>query len=336
MLVAAFMAACVHVPGLAGAQSASAPETDSATVLLDLVLRLDRAESALRGIWPGFWPPTHAYVLTRKGRDAIAVSAGPPAPGFAPVPSVRLRSGARVYYHSGRIGHVGADAGLSLDFPFGDRTATVVAIDSSSFVTLMSLVHESFHTWQMDRFASLNAFDERLSEDEEPGPAFAATAENERRLLIDALRARTRDEMRTQLMRYLASRRARLCAAPAHVRAVERQMERKEGVAHYVGLRGAFSAMELSSPQLVDTLAMQLQEPLERIGQVGRGGILFGDASTPLMRWRMYAVGGAVVHLLEEMNLAWRADVERSLAPSDVLALRLTGSRPDSSTCEAR
>lgn len=278
--------------------TASHPGTkDSATDLRSKAsLILDHSKTLAR-IWPGYWPEEQGFVLYDPAHGAVLVGA-----------EGRPRN---ITYRVGEL--PGAETTFVFDYPAGTPNMMMMAVGDDWPTVATTLFHEQFHDFQSDAFnkgdrihggeyVDLTAISDRA--------AFTAAAELERRVLADAVLAKT-DTQRTDLSRrYMALRRAREAASGDTIVGKERYFERWEGTAQYVGLTA--SAVVLGGD--AGSVAGKLAEGLRRSLFANPEGSYSGN----WFRTRAYDVGGAIAMLLDRSGSDWKARIEGG-EPLDVV-----------------
>lgn len=285
--------------------------------LVDVAATVVHAAPYIDEVWPGYWAPDQAFLIYEPERVALLVSPVPPGGAFAPVDSTLLPAEltGRAYSFQGSL--PGLEGTFATDYAVGRLRVTAVALESAGGLqTMATLFHEGFHTYQ-DRHFSRTVGDARGALAEgyvESGhlaaPEFRALAEVERRILASALSA-PEDSLMPLLKQYLAVRRIRTENVPEAIRKEERQVERKEGSAHLVGLEAALLAAQGTREALADSLAPYLTRPLDSVA---------GDLPGVLIRWRVYGTGAALGFLLDRLGEAWRPHLESGAAFDDLLA----------------
>ena len=242
-------------------------------------------EDALSRLWPGFWPPGQPFIIHHPDTGAVfAGQASPAGPEFRP----------------GAL--PGAHSGYELDYPSG-APDTVALKYGEDVADLSTLFHEQFHDYQRDAFRWIGGgHEEFVDVSLIPDRAgFAAAAEIERRVLVDALTARRPAERRRFAREYLALREHRLGALAPEVAAAEAHREWTEGTAEYVGLQGA--AVLAGRP---DRVRSRIVEGLRRDLNDAPGGF-----SINWFRWRAYSVGAGLAWLLDDLGADWRGAAEQ-------------------------
>lgn len=251
-------------------------------------------QAALSRIWPGFWPDGQPFILHHPETGAVfAGAAAPGGPEFRPGPLP------------------GADAGYELDYPSGVPD-TVALKYEGDVADLSTLFHEQFHDHQTGTFLWTAGVQEEFVDTSliPDLAAFAAAAEIERRVLVEALTARRPAERRRLAARYLALRSHRLSPLDPAIAKAEAYREWTEGTAEYVGVQGA--AIVAEKP---DGARDRIVEGLRRDLNSASGGF-----SINWFRWRAYSVGAGIAWLLDDFGADWRPKVEAGAHLDDLLA----------------
>lgn len=262
--------------------------------LLAIARRVVSREGDLSQLWPGFWPPGQPFILHDPATGSVfGGGAAPGGPEYRPGPLP------------------GAHSAYELDYPSGAPNTVALRYQAGA-ANLDTLFHEQFHDYQSEGFrwrgGGTDEFvDPFLIPDK---AAFAAAAEIERRVLARALSARRPAERRRLAGQYLALRRYRLGGLDAAVADAEAHREWSEGVAEYVGLRGA--AIVAGRP---DDARRRIVQGLRKDLNAAGGGF-----STSWFRWRAYGVGAAIAWLLDDLGVDWRPAVEDGARLDEVLA----------------
>lgn len=273
------------------------------------------AEGLLDDVWPGYWFPGKKFILAIPGQCVLLYSSEPAPPGYEPLSLVSAGTGS-FYLARGNVPRLGASEGhFDIRFPVGRGFATAVPIRESLLPTLHALYHEAFHAYQNDEFSDPSVTHSSVPNAVVGDPEFRALAEVERRVLAEAIVQSDEEALRNLARRYLAVRLHRLAAVPAHVADVEREMERVEGTAQFVGYSAAVRALDLSATATADIIGRDLRKP----AKTSR----FGGEWT--LRLRVYATGAAIGVLLERLATDWRSGVERG-ASLEALLVRSVAS----------
>ena len=285
--------------------SASPPETKNpATDLRTKASLILDHSPALSRIWPGYWPQEQGFILYDPASGAVLVGAeGHPRD---------------ITYRAGKL--PGADTTFVYDYPAGTPNMMMMTVGDDWPTAAEILFHEQFHDFQRDAFdkrdrihggeyVDLAAIADRA--------AFTTAAELERRVLADAVLAKSNAQRTDLSRRYMALRRTREAASGDAIVGKERYFERSEGTAQYVGLTA--SAMVLGGD--ADSVAGKLAEGLRRSLFANSKGSYSGN----WFRTRAYDVGGAIAMLLDRFGPSdWKARVEGG-EPLDILLERTLG-----------
>lgn len=262
-------------------------------------------QPAISQVWPGFWSAEQAFLVYEPGGDAMLYTPADPPPGFrrvekteqSEIPEALQR---RLYRHEGvPPGLVGM---FNTSYAVGDVTASAVNQQASVSGTLTTLFHETFHAYQEEHFSDFSDASPFVDA-EAIRPGLAARAEVERRLLTEALQEEDPDRLGALAQQYLAVRKERGQSMPAKARAVETEMERKEGSATLVEAQATAAALD-RSPERISWYVREayLTPPLTRWP---------GSLQERMFRWRLYGTGAAVGLLLDRLELDdWRERFE--------------------------
>lgn len=265
-------------------------EDDSAANLRAKASQILDHSAALARIWPGYWPETQAFILYEPTQGAVLVGA-----------DERPRD---VTYRPGTL--PGAEAYFVYDYPAGTPNMMMIKLGDSWARDAEVLFHEQFHDFQKDAFdrkerqyageyVDLTGIADRAT--------FTAGAELERRVLADALMAKTATGRTDLIRRYLALRRTREATVAEPIIGRERYLERYEGSAQYVGLTAAAIVLGKDS----DSVAGELERGLRRSLFANEQGSYSGN----WFRTRAYDVGGAIALLLDRLGAVdWKARVQ--------------------------
>jgi hypothetical protein len=320
----------VRLPGPVRAEFQN-PPVDSAT--LERAARLRRAARALARIWPGFWPEDQPFALTAPahGRILLVWPGGGRPDGYTPVPDADLPRtlAGQLFVRTGFDPMLRATGGFSPALEVGGRV--LPAVPDRHFGTVLRpdalhgyafLVHEFFHTYQERHLPRLGVQPDSargigagagaysVTPARIAGAEFRRAVEAERRLLIAALRAPTRNAARAMARTYLALRHRRTDTMP-DVRAVEDGYEGSEGSATVVGYEAALAVLGRPRRELVDVVRRRwLEVPLDSLPDGP-------ERDARVMRWRLYGTGAGIALVLERLGIDWKralAGGEPSLA----------------------
>jgi len=243
---------------------------------------------------------------------ALLISPGPKPASFEPVPSGELppELKGRAFFHKGVLS--GAQRPFVIDYLIGEKKSAILvnAKDRDSKKTMSLILHEQFHGYQKTTFKG--------SEPQFVGPlavkdrvAFAATADVERSILVEALIARAEGERQQLIRQYFAVRRERERTIPSEVIKAEQGFERSEGTASYAEEAGLVAISGGDEAELQRLLVKQLSENLTLGG---------GAYTTTWFRGRSYGTGAALTHLIGQYDReAWRAKLEGGAKPDQLL-----------------
>ncbi|MBC8087074.1 MAG: hypothetical protein H7Z40_07385 [Phycisphaerae bacterium] len=206
--------------------------------------------------------------------------------------------------------------GLDLAYVVAGDTIAAVPVDEMVGQSLEVVFHEMFHVFQANAFVTSSAVSEIFDDPVVLTDSFRKLAETERMILATALAAPRLPEMKHRARQYLAVRRARIATVTAHVRALERQLERLEGTAHLVGYQLAFATTRGRVSAATDSVLHDLRRSLDTYP----AGL---NAQWPLMRWRLYGTGAAMGLLLDRLQTDWRGDVQRGAVLDELLAIAI-------------
>lgn len=280
---------------------------------------------AIRAVWPGFWKTAEFGVYSPDWGILIRTLSTPPD-GFAEVsargvrvehlyaihgPWPLLQTGGVFPIVSGFSPNMPMDGGIEVSAD--SQTVVPVAVrltnDISSSIEL--IIHESFHSYQLANFANMYRTQSRGAAARGPySDLEIAQLHVESDRLQETL---TSDPPNRQaaFRAFLAVRDKRF-SHDSVGSAIEREQERIEGTAEFVGLRARLS--DATSTTLRDSIIARIDRAYRR-GPVDRRAAL---------QARPYATGAALVYLLEESGKPWRKQVARGASLEDVLLRSLT------------
>lgn len=322
-LFGAFVALALCATGVRAQPAPSGkPALDAAdSTLVAVAARIAHTAPEVSRIWPGFWPEHQPFVLLRPLQTVLAVSPERPSAEFVAVPDDRLPPELR-----GRAYLTGYPPGKTENqfaFQLAIQEDTVFAVDPKGRTLSGRLdfyFHEFFHLQHQRRHFVRTPEDRRAARFREPlvdpahlTPDFAAAAELERAMLLQALDIADPDTLRAHLRRYLAVRRDR-AGTLLDVVEVERRMERREGTAQYVGCHAAAAAMGEPPEGAAACIRKELELDL------GKEYSNMPEADARIMRWRLYGTGGAIAILLDRLAPDWKPLVQRGMHLDQLLA----------------
>lgn len=296
---------------------ASAPTKSE---IISTAAAIVRASTKLSQVWSGYWPEDQAFIINVEGLGALLISPGPKLASFEPVPDGELppELKGRAFFHEGVLS--GAQRPFVIDYPIGEKKSAILvnAKDGDAKKTMSLILHEQFHGYQDTAFKGKDpqfvgplAIKDRV--------AFAATADLERSILVEALTARAEGERRQLIRQYFAVRRERERTVPSEVIKAEQGFERSEGTASYAEKAGLVALSGGDEAELQRLLVEQLSEDLT----LGRGAY-----TTTWFRGRSYGTGATLTYLIGQYDReAWRAKIEGG-AKLDHLLESLVGAVP--------
>jgi hypothetical protein len=286
------------------------------------------ADSSANNVWPGFslssrnlliYDKTGGYLITTQARPA----------SFEPLPdSVSVpRNRELVYWRRGEFGGLG-DGYWSTQYLIDGLT--VSAYPASTIEDVRFIYHETFHAYQSERFVFETA--DSSSDDRVFTPEYAASVEVERKILHKALSS-TGALHDSLVGQFLAVRLSRQRRAPGVFTTEERNAERREGLADFVGHSSSMHTLKESEEQLLKRVKHNLKAPLKSGFSLGEGG-----PEERLIRLRSYGTGAAMALLLERRGSDWKQKAEQGAALDQLLAAAaaLDTTRVDNMALEAR
>jgi hypothetical protein len=297
---------------------------EKALAIAAAVVRLFEHPSA-RELWTGYDARTRPLVLYVPDRWALLLNVSRPPPGFVAYPETWPELGASASLWSGRYGELVGQLSFDLEFE-GGRAAAIPLADALfppsdwSSSVFAFIVHEAFHQYQSERFASVD------TQPEEPYPILdpenTALAAVEMRLLMDAVRASERpgDPRLTPLAEeFVAVRTHRWRRATPLVERLEREKELVEGTANYVEVRSVALMSEICGQARPSDRAASFCRvfPRRTLPEVLLQDFeqrLRGLAPSPedMPRNRIYPVGAALGCILDVLGVPWKAEAERA------------------------
>ena len=277
---------------------------------------------ALSRVWPGFFSPGDPFMIVDdSARGTLLVHPDEAPPEFRPLDAESLPAvltGITYYFNGPPEGL--APGTFQADYRMaGDTLPALPTKGSTPFNQRDFYLHEAFHGYQSMHFPPPGRrvrFGEHLVDSELLDEEFRATARRERTLLRDIVAATNREEAFDLLRRYLELRADRLQQRQS-AEEVERDLERREGTAQWVGCAGAAVTTAesdpswMSAPQCVDReLTRSLDDDYSN----------FPEADARYMRWRLYGTGAALTLLLERYGPQdWRSRIEAGVPLDRIL-----------------
>lgn len=287
-------------------------DQDFATVsadsaLLRIAVVLGRGAPAVQRIWPGYWPATEEVLLSRGDSAVLLIARSPLPPGIRPVERQDLAADqpTPVYLFRGPIREFWPAFGLRPLRLSDPKALWHWEIGSRRLGRGLEVIyHEHFHRFQVFNFRHFSTprgsdapFVRRMRE-----PEFARRVEIEHRMLSSALESADADSLRALLQGYLSVRHTRT-SSDSVAQWSERQMERIEGVAQYVGLEAVRRVLDCDRVGLRADLQQQLEAKAR-------------NASDS----RIYFTGAALSYLLDQMGEDWKRKVQDGAYLDQLLA----------------
>lgn len=267
---------------------------------------------ALERVWPGFLGSGVPFmILDDSARGTLLVIRHGPPPGFFPVDDEALPAALTGITYQSDGPPEGLEEGTyAADYHLaGDTLPALPAKGATTFNQRDFYLHEAFHGYQARIFPPVGRrvrFGEPLVDPDFLDEEFRASARAERHLLREALATSSRAEAFETVKRYFQLRTIRL-EAKGPVEAVERDLERREGTAQWVGCTGAAVTTPRTDPSWMtasECVDRELAKPMEDHPN-------FPEADARYMRWRLYGTGGALTLLLHRYGPTdWRDRIE--------------------------
>jgi hypothetical protein len=342
--ISVLLSLCLAAAGTSAAASSSAassgPPALSAQDSLSLeaiatVVELFRAKGD--EVWPGYDLSHRSFLAYLPGRWAVLVNAPDSVDGFTAYPKDWPPLGAPALVHTGAFGVLVGQLAFDLDI----GNVSTVAIPLSLTTTgdrrgsigngFRLIVHEAFHQFQHDAFASIP---NDMSDEEYPmlDGENTALASLEAQILIDAIRAIGRGdsaEVRELAEEFVAVRRARWNRRPDLLPAYERPQELIEGTAKYVevrciGMMGDLCREISTARPAAGTPAASPPSACDVFGPVTLQSYLLSDfadrvengviSPSDMPRNRMYPVAAATAVLLDHFGIDWKESASDPVA----------------------
>jgi hypothetical protein len=280
-------------------------------------------------VWEGYDLSRRPFLAYLPGRWAVLANAPDSVAGFTAYPEDWPAMGAPALVRTGPFGVLVGQLAFDLDL----GGVTTVAVPLSLTTTgdrrgsigngFRFIVHEAFHQYQHDAFASIP---NDMSDEEYPmlDGENTALASLEAQILIDAIKAMGRgdlDETRELAEEFVAVRRARWSRRPELLPAYERPQELIEGTAKYVEVRsiGMMGDLcrEMSAEEAVaGRTAVAPPSACDVFGPVTLQSYLLSDFAdrvedgvinpSDMPRNRMYPVAAATALLLDYFGIDWK------------------------------
>lgn len=291
------------------------------SALLRIAAVVGPATPAMNRAWPGFWSASQELLLHRGG--VVALVSGAPRLDSIQLLERRDLAGSQstpAYLFYGSLEDFWPVLGYSAAPKFSNLKAPLAlpTIARDLRWNLQVLYHEHFHRFQIGNFrdwrlprGSDAPHSVRMRE-----PEFARLVAIEMRMLSTALDASDPDSLRSLLRGYLSVRHTRT-SNDSVAQWSERQMERMEGVAEYVGREAARLALDCGTTQARKLL---VQEDSAR----ALSGYSQGRPDT-----RIYFTGAVLSFLLDELGVDWKKKVQQGAYLDPLLAAAINFSISD-------
>lgn len=252
--------------------------------LHNLASNIVLAMPQLDKIWPGYQPSIRHFIVHDGYGNARVVASGQVNrisefhPPQSAIPYIR-------------------------NHPYQGHLVTVIEVGpGESTSALKTLFHEDFHSWQAEYFRSGSPIGKGR-------PAVSGRLIEYKRAEMVALAHALTDESHesSALQNYLAYRQYRESVADEQLNAVERQYERFEGTAEYVGQRAVSVILDSS-----DRIAVTRTARLLLAGQA------MGSIDTDYLRTFSYSTGAGISWILDTYPSQWKTQVTQG---SDLVEL---------------
>jgi hypothetical protein len=270
-------------------------------------------------VWPGYNLAQSPFIVYVPDRWSLLFNYSKETDDFTSYPKDWPDLATQVLFHPGQYKDLAGQ--LVFDFPIDTLKVAAIPLAGKSEVELFAfIVHEGFHQYQG------SAFGEIPWEREEKYPIQdsqnTSLAYLEMRLLMDALRASARGEMRKCqgfVKQFVAVRSFRWQKADPFVAKYEQGQEINEGTAKYAELRSIslFKELEYKSslagliiPLSEDFSAIQMPEYLLADFQARITDNSVSPENMP--RNRIYPVGAAQGFLLDYFKLNWKKKAQQA------------------------
>ncbi|MCJ7459653.1 MAG: hypothetical protein MUP17_11780, partial [candidate division Zixibacteria bacterium] len=196
-------------------------------------------------VWPGYNLAQRPFIVYIPDRWALLFNYSKETDDFTSYPKDWPDLGTQVLFHSGQYKDLAGQ--LVFDFPIDTLKVAAVPLTGKSDVELFAfIVHEAFHQYQGSSFGEIPW--EREEKYPIQDSQNTALTYLEMRLLIDALRASEKDQIRKcreYVKQFVAVRSYRWQNVDPFVAKYERGQEINEGTAKYAELKGISLVKEL-------------------------------------------------------------------------------------------
>lgn len=270
-------------------------------------------------VWPGYNLAQSPFIVYVPEKWALLFNYPKDTEDFTSYPADWPDLGTRVLFHSGQYKDLAGQ--LVFDFLVDSTKVAAIPVAGKSEVELFAfIVHEAFHQYQG------SAFGEIPWEREEKYPIQdlqnTALAYVEMRLLMDALRASGKGEMKkcTGFIRqFVAVRSFRWEKGDPIMAKYEQGQEINEGTAKYAELRSISLVKELKYQSSLAGLADPLSEDFSSILMpeylLADFQVRITDSSVSpedMPRNRLYPVGAAQGFLLDYLKIKWKEKAQEA------------------------
>ena len=270
-------------------------------------------------VWPGYNLAQSPFIVYMPDRWALLFNYSKETDDFTSYPKDWPNLGTQVLFHSGQYKDLAGQ--LVFDLPIDSVKVAAIPFSGKSEVELFAfIVHEAFHQYQG------SAFGEIPWEREEKYPIQdsqnTALAYLEMRLLMDALRASDKDQMRKCrdfVKQFVAVRSYRWQNADPFVAKYEQGQEINEGTAKYAELRSIALFKELEYKSSLAGLTSPL---FENFSPILIPGYLLSDfqaritdssvSPEDMPRNRIYPVGAVQGFLLDYFKIDWKKKAQQA------------------------
>jgi hypothetical protein len=270
-------------------------------------------------VWPGYNLAQRPFIVYMPEKWALLFNYSKETDNFTSYPTDWPDLGTQVLFHSGQYKDLAGQ--LVFDFPIDTLKVAAVPHTGKSEVELFAfIVHEAFHQYQG------SAFGEIPWEREEKYPIQdsqnTALAYLEMRLLMDALRASEKGEMKKCsgfVKQFVAVRSYRWQKGDPFVAKYEQGQEINEGTAKYAELRSIALFKELEYKSSLAGLTNPLSEDFSSILMpeylLADFQARITDSSVSpedMPRNRIYPVGAAQGFLLDYFKIDWKKKAQQA------------------------
>ena len=270
-------------------------------------------------VWPGYNLAQRPFIVYMPEKWALLFNYSKETDDFTSYPTDWPYLGTQVLFHSGQYKDLAGQ--LVFDFPIDTLKVAAVPLTGKSEVELFAFVgHEAFHQYQG------SAFGEIPWEREEKYPIQdsqnTALAYLEMRLLMDAVRASGKDQIRKcreYVKQFVAVRSYRWQKGDPFVAKYEQGQEINEGTAKYAELRSIVLIKQLEYKSSLAGLISPLSEDFSPILMpeylLADFQARITDSSVSpedMPRNRIYPVGAAQGFLLDYFKINWKKKAQQA------------------------